>query len=1483
MRTRLFIGDMEADLTGSPDILFNFQTDDVTSPSAVKNSYSKTVTLVGSKQNNRIFDEYWLNEHVTKDGTFDPSKKTPFKIYVDSELAQEGYCKLDKVTTKDNLPEWSLTLYGGLGEFLYSLSQTDGGDKKTLADLNWYITPEDITPTRLDFVINQDTVKEAWDEIESYTSKWSVLNFAPALQGIPENFSADKCLMVAPVDTDGPIGALSYTEDGRTYRPYSTGRYILAEMSRDRTADEMREFRSYLMRPVLSVRKTIENICRPENNGGWKVNLDPEFFKYDNPWWARAYVTLPNLTSLSYNAQETASAVTMSLGTATTGKTTTGWWSDDDTYYEVRPVSLNGMEGERVYNVKASITLKANIPGESRDVPVYPSARYGRRTSQRTSHVYYNGSVFVQLVAYDAGGNAIAGSKLMNLTGRNAYTPEDFKLQYPYGDTTYDTFTTGFLKESTGVYAWGDTLTLSLNKVPRGTTVKLWVIKANHGNGSADALLSDEDKGLWAYTQETGNMYRPLNMSDFTVVVNSYDVTAERNESMRSNTVVTQEELLDTSYSPADFLLNYGKMFGLFFVKNPVKKEISILSRKSFFKRDEIVDIEDRLDRTQTEITPLVAKARWYRWDQAPSGEYADEYKKTYGKDYGEYDYATSYDFDSNTEEVLKNDKTFKGAVQVLERGTDFWYTGDDTWKPWMYDGYSYVLYDTSAPSETHEVEVPMSTSVDVATHVQGREYYDLFDKVQLHGANNNASGGEGVLLFFDRMVDLKAGTQQLKYFITDDNAKMAILNDGEPCWFWTNGEYDFDNVKVATRVYECPKFSRYLITDAGNIQNSWDFGQPAETYIPGTTYREDSTIFNVFWESYIRDLYDRDTRRLKGKMLLEDKVTVDWLRRFYLFSNSIWRMDKITNADITDRKLTDVEFVKVQDVASYDNRVPSEYGTITVTFNPATVPSTGGTVQFTVDVSDGGAWELYAPYDSDLVWSATAGTGTYTGTVQVPQNSSTSAREITVIAYAYPNSTRVYLRQEGETAQLNYIGTSPTGGTSSDVISASGGTAYFELVATTGWTLGASGFQSVTPSAGTATTGTVIEAVAGANQYPTSREMYMTGTLSTGAYFRSGTVRQEAGGVTPASLTVQPTQATVGAYGGTLEITVISTLPWQLNYTYEWLTSVSPVSGTAGETIVTVVAPANDGGERFSDIRFSFQDAPATVVAHCNLTQQERQTIYNKMWYKSSVKVTPNGGTAKITDTSGRTCTVSDSVMISSGEYAPHWEFEFSTAYIPEALSGATFSGNTNLTGFRWYGSESGETAIMANAFADCVNLESVEIYGNGAGGFGGSVFSGCTSLKSAVINFANTGSTMFSGDYAFYGYLFYNCTALESADISMPYNYLPANAVPFSGCTNLQTITIRKCGTQGTFTLRNRIALSLGALTTVNLVNITNLSYNNTNTRAFQNCQNLTDVYWEGTVQTAQTSFSTSRVSGCPSFTVHCSDGEYQVPSTL
>jgi len=160
----LYINDKLVDFSTDPQVLYTYQQTDVTNPTAVKNSFSKTITIDGTPNNNDIFGHYWNVERYLLNGGeggayFNSSKKAPFQIFVGSDLYEEGYCKLDNINKVGGVYKYEITLYGGLGDFFWNLSASDDGDAKKLSDLTFM--PEG-GQDEFDFTANIDAVNTAW-------------------------------------------------------------------------------------------------------------------------------------------------------------------------------------------------------------------------------------------------------------------------------------------------------------------------------------------------------------------------------------------------------------------------------------------------------------------------------------------------------------------------------------------------------------------------------------------------------------------------------------------------------------------------------------------------------------------------------------------------------------------------------------------------------------------------------------------------------------------------------------------------------------------------------------------------------------------------------------------------------------------------------------------------------------------------------------------------------------------------------------------------------------------------------------------------------------------------------------------------------------------------------------------------------------------------------------------------------------------------
>ena len=61
---KLYIGGMPVDLSDNVDVLFTYAADDMTNPTIVRNSYSKTIVIEDSPNNSKVFGQFWNLERT---------------------------------------------------------------------------------------------------------------------------------------------------------------------------------------------------------------------------------------------------------------------------------------------------------------------------------------------------------------------------------------------------------------------------------------------------------------------------------------------------------------------------------------------------------------------------------------------------------------------------------------------------------------------------------------------------------------------------------------------------------------------------------------------------------------------------------------------------------------------------------------------------------------------------------------------------------------------------------------------------------------------------------------------------------------------------------------------------------------------------------------------------------------------------------------------------------------------------------------------------------------------------------------------------------------------------------------------------------------------------------------------------------------------------------------------------------------------------
>ena len=388
-------------------------------------------------------------------------------------------------------------------------------------------------------------------------------------------------------------------------------------------------------------------------------------------------------------------------------------------------------------------------------------------------------------------------------------------------------------------------------------------------------------------------------------------------EDRASNDCLTN--VLKASVSPAEILISYAKVFGLVFLYNNAEKKVSIMLRKTFYQPDSMIDLTSRIQKSEIAINPLVADSLIYQFGDKTIGQFADEYKRDYMRDYGIQRVNTGFQFDSKTT-ILTNDIVFKDAVEVMEfnrmfTSGKFTRYGNQAFAQNFllpaYENVSVQLWGMVEGEETStDVTIPstpLSFSYDNPTY----EFGDWLPKVQLH-KDNKPEDGSYVLLFFTGIKETpnyQEGYNVRKtYWLTNDHPDMTLLNQGNPCWNLTGEEISLTSL---------PSFRRNLVGSDNDIIRSWEWGVPLARAVPGI---EGSTsIYERWWKKYLTDLYDDDTRIMTCKVDLRGLfVNQSLMRKVFWYNNSLWRLNKIVNHSLTTWDDTECEFIKIQDINNY-------------------------------------------------------------------------------------------------------------------------------------------------------------------------------------------------------------------------------------------------------------------------------------------------------------------------------------------------------------------------------------------------------------------------------------------------------------------------------------------------------------------------------------------------------------------------------------
>ena len=929
----LYINNTLVDLDqGSNDtfsILLQKTRTDYTNPTILKNSFTKTVSLPGTDSNNKLFNQIWKLDRTQWKGAFNPSYRSPFLLLENGSLVECGYVKLDSVKiNKTN--SYDCTFYGELGNILYGLTyrtneETQDTIPLTLGDL--------IYDQDLKFDINKDVVLSAWNRLDNLDSDtfsiYDTINFAVCYDGIPEaeNFDPKK-ILTSIKDVNG-VREASVFWDGETYLPkefpqgktvdgkyYSylnlkqtrsdpEGSFILAELKNGITPIEARDFRSYLNRPILRVKKVFEAIRRYMTaNLGWELDLTDPFF--DSEEYKSQWITLSMLSEINPNVESGTVFSQSELLSHTSSPSSYlisyckiyGIYIEPDLQtHKLKLIRLPRFFSDKVTDLKLDLSQGIEVTPLSFDKSSY-TFDYGEGQAENVKAykekygIAYGSKKVNTGFRFDASTAKYINNNIFNIAtdaieqsgyykfNFDSITQENFPIAvaaqaeppemkyFRVDQTTHKPI----FNDDGSVDSYGATMTIG--RYHKDTPIQ-W------GYEYADNRWSGLTKGIWNDTHARLQFHGENNKAtDGKNVLIRYNgkSSAKAGYVLSYNSTPTDIKSDDNIFvDNIDFTgtNNRGKLAYLVSDDNPFVKQI--VGSNCYYDKFYMETNEPYLN--VIDSLPL-----FNRVEIVYDGDYIS-FEKHSGWSTSDIHYVST-----------TGTTTTKGNEYI---------TSSIDWSM-SYGNYGYINFPNYQPNHNYLIISKMRSNVsgDLCIRLVGGtvNYY-----------NTNLVNDYGGWKLTASICSSNLTNPRLRIY----NSSKSGTVETSVAWITV---IDLDKINLYfTSPADALKFFKY---DQYNnygfpymINNTLDFGTPREIFIPATSIRPEIDIYNRYWSRYISDVYNVNTRIIKCKAFIQDIHSA--FREFYYYDNSLWILSKVEDWN-SNTKLCNATFTKVNDKKNY-------------------------------------------------------------------------------------------------------------------------------------------------------------------------------------------------------------------------------------------------------------------------------------------------------------------------------------------------------------------------------------------------------------------------------------------------------------------------------------------------------------------------------------------------------------------------------------
>lgn len=890
---RLFIENNEIELTSDVQFAITKQLEDITNPTTIINSWSKTVSIPFTQHNNKVFGYIFNIDKVVVDGVlntgiyFNPYNKIDFRLQWGDDVIMQGYTKMNEVKQIDGKGTYDITLFGTLGKVFQELKNItfdlSTEDEKYIIDGSKYV----------DETINMDLVAESWNSsgqtIEEIVERgWYSIDTETGEETFTPNplYRFTDIIGFAPNNafTDGfDYETFQHSEnDGRSTSSLFTdllegGSFAdvtginPASLLPDGTMPrEIGEYRSYMQLPFIYWNKLWKIFqAKAEALTGYKFNMDSEWFNTSNPYWYNLVYMLKNF-EIDKSISNPVYDVEINDGGDTTTKQQYDLYIDDTITYSYTPLlsTVNTIpysltNSNTIYDAendiytltdKTGIKFKGDIITtfhiESPDGALSPDYAEFMWSDTGKALIY-------DFVFYDDNGVEMTSYKL-------ALAPTGCTLDLSDCVTVTDVPSTmNFMRSDEVDFYMPYNIILQDGEIGDKFRIKL---KRYFRTDSPSYTVADAMPftfTVYGDVETAGT----LDVDWWTVNTSLSEVVISGERVYRSNSNLKLNQLWNNDYNIFDEIIKYCKTYRIYITVDDINKTINFRPTDKYFKDYTVTDWTNKIDTNRDYIvTPMTFEDKYVLFNYEDNDiKLNEDYRGSYGYNFGEYRLTTDYNFNTETHnlfEGIKSPMTFTPNVLSWEN---------------LYDNK--IVY--SFPAEIY-----------VNNQGEDRKQVDLFGTFFFHCG----------LSEFDTQEDLN----MRPVFISDDTRLQTSTNQ----FFYTQHDTS-PMVRVTT----------YPHLDVIYNGNMCTFNVPKVNYTYTNEYDNAKSIYTNFWQKYLDERYNVQNKKITCYV---DLSPIDWtnfdFNHLIKIGNQICAVNKIYDYDVTSNQTTKVDLITIQDIEAYTN-----------------------------------------------------------------------------------------------------------------------------------------------------------------------------------------------------------------------------------------------------------------------------------------------------------------------------------------------------------------------------------------------------------------------------------------------------------------------------------------------------------------------------------------------------------------------------------